>query len=207
MPNEIFIVAGGPSLKGFDWSRLINKDVLAINRSYEVLPNAKYIYFADHDFFARHDTGMLAHRGQIITGYAANLCKKRISSPHVIEYTLTGANGLDTQPMSIRHGRNGGYAAINVALHLGYKKIYLLGYDMGRSEGVTHWHDGHPRIDPESIYETMLGHYATLAEPLKNNGIKVYNTNPNSRLKVFPFVTIDKALKDVSQCEKIQLDI
>ena len=207
MTKEVFIVAGGPSLKGFDWGRLINKDVIAINRAYEVLPNAKYIYFADFDFFGRHEKGLLEHRGQIITGYAQGICKGRIENPHVWEYTLTGPNGLDTQPNHIRHGRNGGYAAINVAFHLGYKKIYLMGYDMGRVEGQTHWHNGHPRIDPESIYDTMLDHYKTIAEPLKNNGVKVYNTNSESRLKEFHFITIAEALGDKEPCEKINLDV
>jgi len=207
MNKEVFIVAGGPSLKGFDWTRLINKDVIAINRAYEVLPNAKYIYFADFDFFGRHEAGLLAHRGQICTGYASNICKGQITHPQVWEYKLTGANGLDTETNCIRHGRNGGYAAINVAFHLGYKKIYLMGYDMGRKESETHWHDGHPRIDPESIYETMLGHYATIAEPLKNNDVQVFNTNPDSRLKLFPFLPIEEALRDGSQCEAIQIDV
>jgi hypothetical protein len=207
MTNEVFIVAGGPSLKGFNWSRLNGKDIIAINRSYEVLPNAKYIYFADHDFFANHQADMLAHQGQIITGYASNICKKQIVHPQVWEYKLTGPNGLDTQTNCIRHGRNGGYAAINVAFHLGYKTIYLMGYDMGRKESDTHWHDGHPRIDPESIYDTMLGHYATIAEPLKNNGVQVFNTNPDSRLKSFPFISIEVALSSGSKCEAITLDV
>ena len=103
--KEIFMVAGGPSLKGFHWNRLANKDVFAINRSYEVLPNAKYIYFADWDFFERHKAPLLEHSGQIITGYAKGICKKRIEHPSVCEYNLTGANGLDQVSPGIRHGR------------------------------------------------------------------------------------------------------
>jgi len=205
--KEIFMIGGGPSLKDFDWNRLAGKDCFAINRSYEVLPNAKYIYFADWDFFDRHKKGLLAHSGKIITGYAKRLCKKRIEHPDVVEYTLTGADGLDTKSPGICHGRNGGYAAINVAYHLGYTRIYLLGYDMGRVEGESHWHNGHPRIDPESIYTTMMKHYDNLKQPLIDNKIEVFNLNPESNLKAFPFMERDKALGDKERPPKIQLDV
>ena len=207
MSKEVFIVAGGPSLKGFNWSRLNGKDVIAINRSYEVIPNAKYIYFADWDFFEKHKEAILNHGGQILTGYASNICRKRIEHPDVTEYTLTGADGFETKPNSIRHGRNGGYAAINVAYHLGYKRIYLLGYDMGRNGEETHWHNGHPRIDPPSIYTTMLNHYDTMDKALKNVDIEIFNLNPKSKLKVFPFLSVADALGDKEPCEKIQLDV
>jgi len=205
--KEIFMIAGGPSLKGFDWNRLANKDCFAINRSYEVVPNAKFIYFADWDFFDRHKAGLLAHTGQICTGYAANLCKRRIEHPDVLEFKLTGADGLDKVSPGIRHGRNGGYASINAAYHLGYRRIYLLGYDMGRVEGQTHWHNGHPRIDPESIYVTMMKHYANFAQPLKDAGVEVFNLNPDSKLKVFPFMDEYQAIGDKRPPPKVQLDI
>jgi len=205
--KEVFIVGGGPSLTGFNWSRLINKDVIAINRSYEVLPNAKYIYFADWDFFDKHQDAMLKHSAKILTGYSAKICRQKIEHPEIIEYELTGANGLDTKPQCVRHGRNGGYAAINVAYHLGYNRIYLLGFDMGRDGKQTHWHDGHPRIDPESIYRTMLNHYDTIAPRLKELKIEVFNLNSESHLKVFPFMSVADAVRDKEPCEKIQLDV
>ena len=211
--KEIFMVGGGPSLKDFDWKRLDGKDCFAINRSYEVLPNAKYLYFADWDFWGRHQKGLLAHSCNIDTGYAKNLCKKQIVHDRVTEYKLTGADGLDTKSPGIRHGRNGGYAAINVAYHLGYKRIYLLGYDMGRVGGESHWHNGHPRIDPESIYKTMMKHYDNFVQPLKNAKIEVFNLNPNSNLKVFPFMDVYEAIGDKnpvpapSKAPKVRLDV
>lgn len=206
MAKEVFIVAGGPSLKNFDWGKLANKDVIAINRAYEVLPTANYIYFADYDFFYNHEEGLTQHLGKIITGYGQQYCKSKIEHPLVENYTLTGANGLDTTPKCIRHGRNSGYAAINVAYHLGYKTIYLLGYDMQRTNGQTHWHDGHRRIDPASIYDTMLTHYGTLVEPLKNLNINVYNTSKESRLKMFPYVPLEQALAGTNKRETIRIE-
>jgi len=205
--KEIFMVAGGPSLAGFDWKRLANKDCFAINRSYEVLPNAKFIYFADWDFFERHKAGLLAHSGQICTGYAKNICKKQIVHPDVLEFKLTGADGLDTTNPGIRHGRNGGFAAINAAYHLGYRRMYLLGYDMGRIGKATHWHNGHPRIDPVSIYTTMMKHYANLVEPAKKAGVEIINLNPESNLKLFPFMDEYEAIGDKRPAPKVQLDI
>jgi hypothetical protein len=85
--------------------------------------------------------------------------------------------------------------------------MYLLGYDMGRVEGQSHWHNGHPRIDPESIYTTMMNHFANFVEPLKKAGVEVFNLNPDSKLKVFPFMDEYEAIGDRRPPPKVQLDV
>lgn len=199
--TECYIVAGGPSLKGFNWSLLDDKFVIAINRSYEVLPNAKIIYFTDNDFWDVHKNNMLRHKGQKIKG---SLQRKKANDPAVIDYNLTGPNGLETAEKSLRHGHNSTYAAINLAaVHLKFKKIYLLGVDMKwgekRNRNTSHWHDGHKRRDPESVYERMMKAYDTIHQPLKNMGVEVININNDSALKVFPQKTFQEMFGDKYQ--------
>lgn len=195
-----YIVAGGPSLKGFDWSLLTpDKFVVAINRSYEVLPHAQVLYFTDNDYWSKHKHDMAKHNGQMIRG-AINPHKEKMPED-VIVYKLTGLNGLETKEGMLKHGSNSTYAALNlVTVHFGFKKVYLLGVDMkwGKTgnKGTSHWHDGHRRIDPETGYKKMMTAYNTIAPPLKDMGVKVYNANPDSALNTFPKITLEQAVRD-----------
>lgn len=182
--NECYIIGGGPSLKGFDWSLLEGKFVIAINRAYEVVPNAQILYFTDPPFFNKHRVGMEAHGGSIVRG-ATSL--GGIGFEKVVEYKLTGPGGLEKASGCLKHGSNSAYAAINLAgVHLGFNTIYLLGLDQQYNGKVTHFHDGHDRIDPPAVFDKCGKMWKTLANPLQAEGIMVYNVNNSSSLNVFP---------------------
>lgn len=186
-----YIVGGGPSLKNFDWADLEGKFVIAINRAYEVLPNAQIVYFTDKQFWRDHQKGLLAHKGKKAKGAIGNTW---IGHPEVHEYWLSGPQGLDTTKDQIRHGYNSAYAALNMAAaHLGFKKIYLLGLDMkwGNSNNPTtsHWHSGYVKRDAESVYTKMMKAYDTIILPLQQLNVQVYNVTLDSKLKAFPKVS------------------
>ncbi len=186
--NECFIVGGGPSLIGFDWSVLNNKFVIAINRSYEVCPTAQVLYFTDPDYWERHKDKMKKHGGHIIRGATSLGITK---DDRVQEYLLTGSRGLETQPGCLRHGNNSTYAAINLALlHFNFSTVYLLGIDMKWTNKKTHWHNGHARIDPEHSYDMMKQAYQLMSHDLKTNWPykRVINVNKGSNLTCFPEV-------------------
>lgn len=196
--NKCYIIAGGPSLKNFDWSLLTpDKFVIAINRSYEVLPDAQVVYFTDKDYWDAHKEKMLQHTGQLIRG--ALVPSREEQHPRVLFYQLTGAHGYETRPGMLKHGSNSTYAAINLAAaHFGFKTIYLLGVDMkwgmARDKNTSHWHTGHKRVDPESTYQKMITAYRTIVDPLQQAGVKVYNANPDSALDCFEKITIQEAV-------------
>jgi hypothetical protein len=191
--DTCYIVGGGSSLRNFDWADLDGKFVIAINRAYEVLPNAQIVYFTDLDFWQMHRDRMLAHKGKKIKG---TIGKETVNNPDVEEYKLSGPQGLETIPKQLRHGYNSTYAAINLAaVHLKFKKIYLLGIDMKwgnqGNKATSHWHSGHKRIDAESVYLRMIKAYDTIGEPLRKLGTEVINITRDSDLKVFPKVDFD----------------
>lgn len=190
--NECYIVGGGPSLKQFNWDCLKGKFVIAINRSYEVLPDAQILYFTDNDYWVRHKEAMLRHGGKLFRG----VTKFNDSHPKVTEWFLTGEKGLESGSGKLRHGRNSTYAAINLAgIHLEFKKIYLLGIDMqwGKKgdKKTSHWHDGHKRVDSENIYKMMSANFVKVAPQLKQKGIEVVNVNTGTSLKAFPTITYE----------------
>ena len=204
--NVCYIVGGGPSLTTFDWSKLDGKFCIAINRSYEILPNAQIVYFTDDDFWQRHKKGMTAHSGKKYRGRLAR--KPVIKHPDVLELQLQPQpSGWSDQFGELYHGNNSGFACIQVAAQLGFTTIYLLGFDMmhqgtynkGKKncKGTTHWHDGHRRIDPATAYKMFLKNYAQMVKPVQKRNLKVINVNnpKHTALKFFPIQPFEEVFK------------
>jgi hypothetical protein len=190
--ETIYIVGGGPSLQTFNWDLLKTKKVIAINKAFKYITTADVIYWTDSRLY--------------------NWYKNEIDSLACLKYTISqGApyddkvnllkkgqrHGLEKDPSVLAHGDNSGYAAINLAYHLGASKIVLLGYDMGYNNNKTHFHDGYP-IKPtrKEIYNTRFSiSFPHIADPLKAEGVKVYNTSQRSPLNCFPKISIEQSLR------------
>ena len=186
--DKIFIVGGGASLNGFDWSLLKDRYVIAVNRAFEVLPSAEVVYFSDLRFWQWNSAELVNHKGQKVS------LMRKMKHKKVELYTATGVTGLDMSPGCLRHGNNSGYAAINLAAHLGAKEIVLLGFDMKFTNSQCHWHDGYPVVNLERSFDKMRKFFATLVSPLQELNIKVFNANLESSLDVFPKIKYDEAL-------------
>jgi len=201
--KECFIIGGGPSLCDFNWSNLDGKFNIAINRAYEVLPNAQIVYFTDDDYYQRHKVAMLEHSGKKYRGRLAR--RPVIKEPEVLELQLQQrAWGWSDTFGELYHGSNSTYACIQVAAQLGFNKIYLLGIDMkhqgkyikqkGKNKGVTHWHTGHRRTDPAHAYKMMMGHYQKMVPEAKKRGIEIINVNTpeGTNMKLFPIKSFEQ---------------
>lgn len=189
MDKQCFIIGGGPSLKNFNWDLLDDKFTIAINNSYQVLPNANIIYFTDEPWWKEHKNGILKHSGRKIKG---SLPGKQINHPNVEEFVLVGEKGFEeSKSNQLYHGRNSTYAAINFAVtYLGFKQIYLLGIDMKYQNKKTHWHKGHSRIDPPTTYKGMIKNFNWLSNYAVKNKIKIINVNYHdyTDLTCFPII-------------------
>jgi hypothetical protein len=183
MKNSVTIVAGGPSLIKFDWSVLEGRTVITINNAAFKLPTASIVYFTDQDWLQRWEGRLQEHDGQKIKG---SLPGEFVNLPWIDEWKFTSEIGLATEPKTLAHGRNSGYAAINLAVQLGYNDIHLLGYDMHNVGSQTNFHTDHTRTTADNTYLDFLERFQTLVEPLNQLGVNVWNCNPNSALKAFP---------------------
>ncbi|HEY5597204.1 MAG TPA: hypothetical protein VIK47_00240, partial [Kiloniellales bacterium] len=111
----------------------------------------------------------------------------------------TGVDGLELRRNGLRTGRNGGYQAINLAVHLGARRILLLGYDMrAAADWRTHWFGDHADWPTRaSVYETaMLPHFPGLAAALRTAGVETVNCTPGSALTDFPNSDVEMALAE-----------
>lgn len=107
-----------------------------------------------------------------------------------------GQEGIEfNDPAVVRTGGHGGYTAINIAVHLGAKKIVLLGYDMQPGpDGRNHFFGEHPNGHHVN-YEFKLGVYAALPALLASHNIEIVNASRVTAIPYIKRVTLEEALQ------------
>lgn len=95
-----------------------------------------------------------------------------------------GAPGLGRT--QIHWGGNSGYQAINLAYLWGAARIVLLGYDMKRTGGKSHWFGDHPKgLSGNSPYTKWVENFDRLAADLRDEGVRVVNATRETALTCF----------------------
>lgn len=194
-PGEtVACIATGPSLTPEDVNYVRGMTrVVAVNDSYRLAPWADVLYACDAKFwkwqYRDHKDAITSFAG---LRYALQPESRRYPGVQVLRNT--GTTGLERDPSGLRTGRNSGYQAINLAKHLGAKRILLLGYDMSLGEGgKKHFFGDHPDHGrpPLTVFRR---HFPSIAQPLKDAGVEVLNCSRRSALTCFPKVTLEIAL-------------
>ena len=160
----------------------------AVNDAYTLAPWADILYACDSKWWGWHK-GVPGFEGQKYT-----LAPQAAARWPAIKVLRGSARpGLDPDPGKLCTGRNSGYQAINLAVHLGASRILLLGYDMqGRQK---HFFGVHPdRSTPP--FQSCLKAFGTLVEPLKASGVEIINCTRSTALVCFP----RRPLEDVLSC-------
>jgi len=195
--KDCYIIGGGPSLENFRWSLLQDKLTIGINRVFEKFDPT--IIFSMDTSYLRHILD--GYYGQDVThkfnnskAYKVWLCTYICKLPEdifIIPVYMNYSKGFKAFPTSMKdgigHGNNSGYGALNLAVCLGVKRIYLLGFDMKCNKSKTHWHDGHKKLMKPSILINYTKYFKHAAQEIKNKtDIEVINLNPDSALDCFP---------------------
>lgn len=214
--DTVVCLASGPSLVEEDVNYVRGKAVVvAVNDTIRLAPWANVIYSSDQLWWSRNhkkakllaeEHGNLLIRINPKKGQMwptnKNHCSgcRRILAPNarcwcegIVTLENDGPVGLSLKEDTICYGDNSGYAAINVAVHLGAKRILLLGYDMEHDpNGRRHFYDTHAQYITSPFYK-FRKRFATIVEPLKEAGVSVINCSRRTALDAFPTA----ALRDV----------
>lgn len=187
--GTVVCLGTGPTLTEADVAYVRGKaTVVAVNDAFRLAPWAEVLYACDGKWWYWHWLkGARAFDGLKV---ALDQAAKRYAGVTVLK--KTGETGLELDPTGLRAGRNSGYQAINLAVHLGAARIVLLGYDM-RSNGKDHFFGAHPDSS-KPPYAICLQRFATLVEPLKAAGVQVINCTPGSALTCFPCASLAEVL-------------
>lgn len=190
--KRCFVIAGGPSLKGFDFSILENELTIGVNRVYEKF-DCNILFAMDGRFYKWILEGKYGteakNRFLSFQGCKFWLDVSNLNLNNVFYAKAIGRTGMSFKlEDGLYHGNNSGFGALNLAVALGANPIYLLGFDMKFSkDGSGHYHDGHPAAFKESMMKSFPKAFEMTVNMLNEKNIKVINCNPDSALKCYPF--------------------
>ncbi len=199
-PAEIVLLfGGGPSLLSICPEPLADAfkahPVIAVNEAAFAIPEMKpsAVVSIDQQF--------MAHRVDLLQGLAcpAYLCPPEHAAkslqdkiPRAIFLHESQVFSWDCQWLH-RRGGSSGYGAVNAAILMGAKRIFLLGYDYKRTNGRKNWHANYSWPQNEN-FAAWARAFDPLVKPFAERGIEVINANPDSLVTAFPRMTFAEAL-------------
>jgi hypothetical protein len=188
--DAVWIVAGGPSLRGFNFGMLDDANVIAVNKSFMNLPNARVIWWSDTRFWLwAQQFGWPLETHSAIKCCGSDHRSDVKYPPEINQFKFDGLKGLSLVPGYLRSGNNSAYAAANLAIQLGARRIRYLGLDMKLGDdGADHHYPSYPTgpIKSNTLSEKMLPLFETMVQPLRDIGAEVVNCNLDSAVTCFP---------------------
>jgi hypothetical protein len=211
--DSVFIVGGGPSLSGFDFNILDGKDTIAVNRSVEYIKQPTYFITTDYTYLSKSEKSISEYsQNGTSTVFVVNMTGSVEKSKdgyidrkynlgyyklpefnHVIEskQLMDSTSGFGKTLKDFAHGGNSGFCAIQLAIILGYKKIYLLGFDL-QVNHLTHFHGGYKQTNIRKMVDVFK---ETLVSAIKLNKSEsqIISCNTQSMLNEhIPYVNINE---------------
>jgi len=200
--GTVACLATGPSLTKADVDYVRGKAiVVAINDAHRLAPWADVLYSSDRRWW-NHYKGVPEFQG-LRFGIGSGIGKKNPAGSKWTGVKIlrnTGYHGLEKEPDALRNGRNSGYAAINLAVHLGARRILLLGYNMSYLKNRAHFFGSHPPGLPQSasLYPGFRKNFEHMVKPLAELGVEVINCTPDTSLMCFPIKPLREVLKETA---------
>ena len=195
----IYVISTGTSLRGFDFTRLNGRVTIGINRVIEYY-HPTIMHFVDITAHITHARALRDYNGMIIAGPEAGPTETHdntfIIRRNIDTFELSG--NMTTLSRQVGRsfsdgwfGGGGGCTALHTAILLGGDPIYLLGYDYYEDNGC-HFDEYDESRNEKNLYSISFDSIEYLG---RQDWIpKVYNCNPRSRVKCFPYADINEVL-------------
>jgi len=120
-----------------------------------------------------------------------------------------GNHGKVIDELGIRGSRSVMLAAVRLLYYLGFRIIYLLGVDLKMASDQQNYvfkqyRHGSSVKGNNASYEALIRRFEALQPLFKKAGLRLFNCNPDSGLKVFPYVPYEEALQETAkECSKV----
>ena len=180
--KTVVCIASGPSLTAEDCDtvRASGHPVIVTNATFRLAPWAQVLMGHDGRFWQAYR----AEVEQVFQGRCVTCSPARMPG-------VQSLAGL----VKYRGFGNSGAAAVSLAVYAGAARAVLLGFDVQKTGGLSHWHGAHPAglSDAKSI-ATWPGKFAQLAAYAQRRGCEVLNASRQTALTCFPRVELAGAL-------------
>lgn len=176
---------------------LHNKHVIGVNQAFKFGNWVDILFYGDNGFFLNNQYAINKFSGIKIGCHN----KTKYHRKYGIKYVPRDPNrvkGLTKKPNYVSWNLNSGACAINLAYHLGAKRVFLIGFDMNRDKHNQHYHNEYRSEEAElerkkknMPFARHLKSFPAIKRDAKNFKLDIININPDSQIKEFPTCNID----------------
>lgn len=214
--ERCFIIGNGPSLRTEDLEKINNEISIASNRVFNIFSKTNWrpTYYIAHDFTLLKDIFEDADKVESKASFFPINMKwfynknfnKHINFLHKpVEFYPNLPKFSNDISKGIYEGYTVTYAAIQLAVYMGFKEIYLLGVDFSYSKCIdingilTHDNEQKDYFDNNentknvnlpNIQNSYLA-YLSAKKYTDENNIKIYNATRGGKLEVFSRIDFD----------------
>lgn len=206
--NTIVCAASGPSLTAEQCAIVTAAQargecrIIVVNETWRLMPSADVLYAADGAYYALRLVELRANFSGDLWTQQQGHCKlngnKREpwadAAPRLGINIVRSVAGAGIVPDAVCRGGNSGHQAIGLAALFGARRIVLIGYDLQRTGGATHWHGAHAKPLTNGNPASWIPHFDTLARDLAAAHVSVVNASAATALQCFPRASIADAL-------------
>lgn len=184
--ENVFIIGGGPSIKNLDIDRILDGyKVLGINDAY-LFDCCDICFFGDKSWFDVHKDYLLEFKKPIYT-------TAEVEQSGIIKLEQK-SSGFIKSNIKVGWNCNSGFAGINLALNMGAKNIFLLGFDMQKTNEESNWHENIRQVRGH-CYTTYLKFEQEILNDFEKyfSDRNIYNCivgDIDSKLSIFPKVKL-----------------
>lgn len=192
--QDAYVIGGGSSLTDFDWDLIRGKNTVGCNSAFILGASVvKILLFADEVWWKK-----IGHKGtEDFGGRVVSISARMARRPpdcswlHIMHHHSKAE--FSAKAPGLAWAGNTGCAAINLALQLGAKRVFLLGFDMKLGpQGQANWHIERYEGPKAAVYPRFIREFGRIIGSFKRvfPDREVWNVNDSSELKCFPTMSM-----------------
>lgn len=196
--RTVYIIGGGTSLIGMDWSPFRRRTVLGCNDAFLLGMWVDAMIFGDNDWLDHHRESLRWWTNMKVAVTPNDPMDARIRWMN--RWPLGFCSGLKGR---IAWNENTGFAAINLACILGAARVALLGFDMrlgmdDRGNPKNNWHPNQVNAPSQTNYDRFLKTLPKLIDGKAKTfpDVEILNVvrGDGSALDCWPKITVEEAV-------------
>jgi hypothetical protein len=197
--KPVAVVAGGPSLVGFDFEQLRGAHVLAVKGAMFDIRWADAGFGLDMPRYTEWRDRIANLEGRIYWAVPEEWLPRTGPPPskNVTFLKRLAGEQLSEDPSEIYGGGTSGFGALQICIHKKAKRIVLFGFDYNgdydANAGFRH-NDQHYVRRREQVaanWELWATHFDVYVPYFRAHGIEVVNACPQSAIRVFQKMTLE----------------
>lgn len=219
--GRCFIIGNGPSLIAKDLDRLKGEITFATNRIYNIFDKTEWrptYYLAVDSDFIKYNYETIKEVGAkyifISNIYHISLNEKKENVVYINEYAKFPINKWNDTSAFVSEdvskffsiGYTVTFTAIQLAIYMGFKEIYLLGVDfsysnvrdskgkMRKNDNIKDYFDEKKYVSTVLNYNSTLHSYKVAKEYCDKYNIKINNATRGGKLEVFNRIDMESLL-------------